>query len=146
MRSPITWCRLLAVPSSPRSARSSGTSASMESCFVVGGSSFRHPSKVWESRGRSLSLPKIFVGFLPHTSATSCPMDVIAPTTVPVTMRFPLPNKPCRTRAANPVSARTLVVYSIPCTKGSNPKGRTYLVQFVQCVFLFWVVAATRPA
>ena len=145
VRSPIAWSRLLVVPSRPRSAWSSGTLASTGSYFIVGGSSFRHPSKVWESLGRSLLLPTIFVGFCPHTSATSCPMAVLAPTTVPVATRFPLPNKLCRTRAANPVSVRTLVVYSILCTKGSSPKGWTYLVEFVQCVFLFWVVAATWP-
>ena len=146
VRSPIAWSRGVADPSWPRSARSSGTSASTGSCFVVGGSSLRHPLKNWESRRRSFSLLTICVGICLHTSATSCPTAVIVPMTVPVATRFPCPYNPCRTCTANPVSARSLVVYSIPCISGSGLRGRTYVVQFAQCIFLVWVVAATQPA
>ncbi len=37
----------------------------------------RHPSRIWDSRGRSRSLPVIFVGLVPQASAISCPTAVM---------------------------------------------------------------------
>ncbi len=76
--------RVWAVPDSPYpiSTRNWGTSVSMGSIFLVGGSSLPYPSiMIWRA-GRNFSEPIILVGLFPTALDIVCPTAVIALVTV----------------------------------------------------------------
>jgi len=82
VRSPMAcaW----AVPDSlyPNSTSNWGTSVSIGSIFLVGGSSLLYPSIMICKAGRNFSDPMIFVGLFPTAMDIVCPTAVIALVTV----------------------------------------------------------------
>ena len=129
----MTLARAVAPDVSPSMHKNSDTSTN----FVnVGGSSFLKPSSICEIRGRNLSDPSTFVGFLLVAKQIVWPMDVRYPLTVKAWTCLPQSNTPAWTRPAKVISSKC----------GSTPIDLVKQHhQYPQLTSRFMVNAATCP-